>query len=155
MLFRSVIANRPGNLSSELGRLTFLNSVLVVPLLWFFLSRHAEMTLGALIAVCVASAIPFFFAGTVVSLAIGQAMDRIDRAHSFEIMGAAAGCLLLVPFLDFFGGPNTVIAAGVIYGVAASIWFARAGEGQLRAMAVLVSLLLVILMIMKIGRAHV
>ena len=26
-------------------------------------------------------------------------------------MGAAAGCLLLVPFLTCFGGPNTVIAA--------------------------------------------
>jgi hypothetical protein len=69
-------------------------------------------------------------------------------------MGAAAGCLLLVPFLDYFGGPNTVIASGVIYAVAASIWFNRAGQAQLRASSVLVALLLVTLMIMN-GAAHI
>ena len=152
-VFSYVIANRPGNLSSELGRLTFLNSVLVVPLLWFILTRHGDITLGSLIAVYLASSVPFFFAGTVVSLSMGEAISRIDRAYLFDLLGAAAGCLLLVPFLDFFGGPNTVIAAGVIYGVAASIWFNRAGEAQLRASAVLVSLLLVTLMIMN-GTAH-
>lgn len=152
-VFSYVIANRPGNLSAELGRLTFLNSVVVVPLLWFILTQHGTMTAGSLIAVYLASSIPFFFAGAVVSLAIGDAIGRMDRAYLFDLVGAAAGCLLLAPFLDVFGGPNTVIAAGVIYGVAASIWFNRGGEAQLRASAVLVSLLLVTLMIMN-GTAH-
>jgi hypothetical protein len=153
-VFSYVIANRPGNLSSELGRLTFINSVVVVLLLWFILSRHGDMSISALVGVYVASAIPFFFAGTVVSLAISEAIGRIDRAYLWDLMGAAAGCLLLVPFLDYFGGPNTVIAAGVIYGIAASIWFNRAGQAQLRASAVLVSLLLVTLMIMN-GTNHI
>lgn len=148
-VFSYVIANRPSRLSMELGRLTFINSIAVVLLLWFILSRHGEMTFGTLLAVYSASAIPFFFAGTVVSLAISEAIGRIDRAYLFDLIGAAAGCLLLVPFLDFFGGPNTVIAAGVIYAVAAAIWFNRAGEGQLRASSVLVALLLVTLMIMN------
>lgn len=148
-VFSYVIAGRPGNLSMELGRLTFINSVAVVLLLWFILSRHGEMTFGALAAVYAASTIPFFFAGTVVSLAIGEAIGRIDRAYLFDLIGAATGCLLLVPFLDFFGGPNTVIAAGVIYAVSAAIWFNRAGERQLRASSVLIGLLLVTLMIMN------
>ncbi|MEP6963094.1 MAG: hypothetical protein ABI995_13525, partial [Acidobacteriota bacterium] len=152
-VFSYVIANRPGNISAELGRLTFVNSVAVVLLLWFILSRHGDMTLGALVAVYFASAVPFFFAGTVVSLAIGEAIDRIDRAYLWDLMGAAGGCLLLVPFLDVFGGPNTVIAAGVIYGAASSIWFNRAGEAKLRALAVLFSILLVTLMIMN-GTNH-
>ena len=153
-VFSYVIANRPGNLSTELGRLTFINSVVVVLLLWFILTRHGDMTLATLAAVYVASAIPFVFAGTVVSLAIGEAIGRIDRAYLWDLMGAAAGCLLLVPFLDYFGGPNTVIAAGVIYGIAASIWFNRAGQAHLRASAVVVSLFLVILMIMN-GTNHI
>ncbi len=153
-VFSYVIANRPGNLSAELGRLTFINSVVVVLLLWFILTRHGDMTLATLGAVYVASAIPFFFAGTVVSLAISEAIGRIDRAYLWDLMGAAAGCLLLVPFLDFFGGPNTVIAAGVIYGIAAAIWFNRAGQAQLRASAVVVSLLLTVLMIMN-GTNHI
>lgn len=148
-VFSYVIAGRRGNLSMELGRLTFINGFAVILLLWFILSRHGEMTFGTLVAVYIASAIPFFFAGTVVSLAISEAIGRIDRAYLFDLMGAASGCLLLVPFLDFFGGPNTVIAAGVIYVVAAAIWFNRAGERQLRASAVLIGLLLVTLMIMN------
>ncbi len=153
-VFSYVVASRPGNLSSELGRLTFINSVAVVLLLWFILSRHGDMTFGTLAAVYAASAVPFFFAGTVVSLAISESIGRIGRAYLFDLMGAAAGCLMLVPFLDFFGGPNTVIAAGVIYAVAASIWFNRAGQAQLRASSVLVALLLVTLMVMN-GTAHI
>ena len=152
-VFSYVIAARPGNLSAELGRLNFINSVMVVLLLWFIVSRHGDMTIMTLVSVYLVSAVPFFFAGTVVSLAIGEAIERIDRAYLWDLMGAAAGCLLLVPFLDAFGGPNTVIAAGVLYGIAASIWFNRAGQTQLRASAVVVSLLLVTLMIMN-GTNH-
>jgi hypothetical protein len=153
-VFSYVVAGRPGRLSAELGRLTFINSVAVVLLLWFILSRHGDMTLMTLFGVYIASAVPFFFAGTVVSLAIGEAIGRIDRAYLFDLMGAAAGCLLLVPFLDYFGGPNTVIASGVVYAVAASIWFNRAGEHAMRALAVLVALVLVTLMIMN-GANHI
>lgn len=153
-VFSYVVASRPGNLSAELGRLTFINSIAVILLLWFILSRHGDMTMGTLVAVYAASAVPFFFAGTVVALAISESIGRIGRAYLFDLMGAAAGCLLLVPFLDFFGGPNTVIAAGVIYAVAASFWFNRAGQAQLRASSVLVALLLVTLMIMN-GTGHI
>ena len=148
-VFSYVIARRAGNLSSELGRLSFLNAISVVLLLWFILSRHGAMTLTTLATVYAASAVPFFFAGTVVSLAISDAVERIDRAYFFDLTGAAAGCLVLIPFLDWFGGPNTVIAAGVLYGVSAAFWFNRAGEGNLRALAVLVALLLVMLMVVN------
>ncbi|MEO5923725.1 MAG: hypothetical protein ABIR70_07875 [Bryobacteraceae bacterium] len=153
-IFSYVIANRPGNLSAELGRLTFINSVVVVLLLWFILTRHGDLTFAALAGVFVASAVPFFFAGTVVSLAMSEATGRMERAYFWDLMGAAAGCLLFVPFIDLFGAPNTVIASGVIYGVAASIWFNRAGQAQLRASAVVVSLLLMVLMIMN-GTSHI
>jgi hypothetical protein len=156
-VFSYFVANRAraasANISAELGRLTFVNAMVVVALLWFVITRHGEMTMTTLVSVYVASAIPFFFAGTVVSLAISEAATRIDRAYLWDLMGAAAGCLLLVPFLNYFGGPNTVIAAGVIYGIASSIWFNRAGESQLRALAVLVSLLMVTLMILN-GTNH-
>jgi hypothetical protein len=152
-VFSYVIANRPGKLSAELGRLSFVNSVVIVLLLWFVLSRHGEMDLPTLLSVYAASSVPFFFAGAVVSLAIGEAIDRVDRAYCFDLAGAAAGCLLLVPFLNAFGGPNTILASGVMYGVASSIWFNRAGEAKLRALAVLVALVLVTLMVVN-GANH-
>ncbi len=148
-VFSYVVAKRAVNLSAELGRLSFLNSVSLVLLLWFILSRHGEMSFWTLAGVYTASAVPFFFAGTVVSLAISEAVDRIGRAYCFDLTGAAAGCLLLIPFLDLFGGPNTVIAAAVLYGVAAAFWFNRAGDRSLRALSVLVALLLVMLMVVN------
>src|SRR6201999_3008554 len=113
------------------------NSLCVVASLWFILSRPANPSTLSFAAVYVAAALPFFLAGIVVSLAISEAIERVDRAYFFDLAGAAVGCLLLIPFLKFFGGPNTVISAGVIFAISAAIWFNQAGEGRLRAAAVL------------------
>jgi hypothetical protein len=56
---------------------------------------------------------------------------------------------VLIKFLDSFGGPNTMIAAAVFYGVAAAIWFNLAGSNGRRAAAVAMSLLLVGLMVVN------
>ena len=34
----------------------------------------------------------------------------MDRVYFFDLAGAAAGCLLLLPLLKLLGGPDTVIA---------------------------------------------
>ncbi len=118
------------------------------------MSRPSELGYGTLAAVYIASALPFFLAGTVVSIAMSEAIERVDRAYFFDLAGAAAGCLVLIPFLNTFGGPNTVIAAGVFYAIAAAIWFHQAGNFRRRAVAVLMALLLVVLMVVN-GRMHV
>ena len=64
-----------------------------------------------------ASALPFFLSGTIVSLAISETIERIDKVYFFDLLGASGGCLLLVPLLNGFGGPNTVIAAAVMLAV--------------------------------------
>ena len=148
-----VVAAWPGNLYSKLGTLSVVNGLCVVLSLWFVLSRPAELSNVTLGAVYFASALPFFFAGAIVSLAISEAISRIDQAYFFDLAGAAAGCLLLIPFLNTFGGPNTVIASGVFFGASAAIWFHQADRPGHRAVAVLVSLLLVMLMVVN-GRAH-
>jgi len=148
-VFSYVVANRRGNLYAKLGKLALLNSVCVIASLWFLLSRSTGLGSWTLVGVYAASAAPFFLAGTVVSIAISEAMERIDRAYFFDLAGAATGCLLLIPFLDLFGGPNTVIAAAVLYGVSAALWFHQAGEPRRRAGAVLFSLLLVTLIVVN------
>lgn len=146
-VFSYVVAARPGNLFGKIGTLALANSLCVVASLWFILSRPGNLTNTTLAAIYVASALPFFLAGTVVSLAISEAIERVDRAYFFDLAGGAAGCLILIKFLDWFGGPSTVIAAGVFYGVAGAIWFNLAGLARKRAAAVLLSLLLVMLMV--------
>ena len=152
-VFSYVVVARPGRLYDKLGALGLANAVCVVGSLWFILSRPSELGYGTLAAVYIASALPFFLAGTVVSIAVSEAIERVDRAYFFDLAGAAAGCLVLIPFLNTFGGPNTVIAAGVFYGIAAAIWFHQAGNFRRRAAAVLVALLLVVLMVVN-GRTH-
>ena len=141
-VFSYVVAAKPGNLWAKLGWLALANALCVVASLWFVLSRAGVPGNGTLALVYFASALPFFLAGTVVSLAISEAVERVDRAYFFDLAGAASGCLLLIPFLNLFGGPNTVIAAGVVYAVSAAIWFHQAGGYRRRATAVLMALLL-------------
>ena len=152
-VFSYVVVARPGRLYSKLGVLGLADALCVVGSLWFILSRPSELGYGTLAAVYVASALPFFLAGTVVSIAMSEAIERVDRAYFFDLAGAAAGCLVLIPFLNTFGGPNTVIAAGVFYAIAAAIWFHQAGNFRHRAVAVLIALLLVVLMVVN-GRMH-
>ena len=152
-VFSYVVVARPGRLYTKLGVLGLADALCVVGSLWFILSRPSELGYGTLAAVYIASALPFFLAGTVVSIAMSEAIERVDRAYFFDLAGAAAGCLVLIPFLNTFGGPNTVISAGVFYGIAAAIWFHQAGNFRRRAVAVLVALLLVVLMVVN-GRMH-
>jgi hypothetical protein len=74
-----------------------------------------------------ASALPFFFAGCAVTLAITRLAKEMSRLYLFDLAGAALGCLLLIPVLNFIGAINIVllvsaIAAmgGVLFGVSTS-----------------------------------
>ena len=151
-VFSYVIAGRPGNLYSKLGVLALADSVAVVLSLLFTLSRTGAVRDAALPLVYLASAVPFFLAGAVVSIAISEAVQRVDRAYFFDLAGASAGCLLLIPFLNWFGGPNTVISSAVLFSIAAALWFNQAGAARSRAAAVLLALLLVVLIVANTKR---
>jgi hypothetical protein len=148
-VFSYVAAARPGNLYAKLGAFALADSVCVVASLVFILTRPGDLGNVTLALIYVASALPFFFAGTVVSIAVSEAVERVDRAYFWDLAGAAAGCLLLIPFLNLFGGPNTMIAAAVFYGVASAIWFHQAGSVKRRATSVLVALVLVMLIVVN------
>jgi hypothetical protein len=157
-VFSYVVAERPGSLYAKLGALGLSASASVIAALLFILFATAQLGYFTLAVVYIASALPFFFAGAVVSLVIGEAMQRVDRAYFWDLAGAAGGCLLLIPFLHYFGGPNTVISAAVLYLVSSAIWFHQAavsgGVGvRRRATSVLLALLLVMLMVVN-GKTH-
>jgi hypothetical protein len=146
-VFSYVVAERSKNLYRGLGMLALADALAVVAALWFVLSRPAELGYGTLALVYLASALPFFLSGAVISIAMSESIKHIHWAYFCDLAGAAAGCLLLVPFLNYFGGPDTVIAAGVFFAIAAAFWFHHAGAMGSRAGAVLLGLLLVILML--------
>jgi hypothetical protein len=153
-VFSYYVIGRRGEFFSKLGSMAALNGVAVVAALLFILSRPAELKAVSLAFIYFSSSIPFFLSGTVLSLAIGETVERVNRVYFFDLIGAAAGCLLLVPLLNLMGGPNTVIAAGVIFAVSGAIWFNLAGRDGRRAAAVVLALALVFLIAVN-GKFHV
>jgi hypothetical protein len=147
-VFSYVVAARPGNVYQKLGTLALSASVSVLLVLSFILSRENN-DVWTLAAVYFATAVPFFLAGTIVSIAISEAIERVHRAYFFDLAGAAVGCLLLIWFLDVAGGPGAVIAAAVVYAVAAALWYNQARQDGLRIVAVLAALLMLTLMVVN------
>jgi hypothetical protein len=152
-LFSYLVASRGGNIYHKLGVLAVVNSVAVLLSLVFILTRAGELGNLTLAGVYFASALPFFFSGAVVSIAVAEAIRRVDRVYFFDLVGAAGGCLVLVPFLNYFGGPNTVIAVSVLFAVSAAVWYNLAGTPRGRAGAVTLALVLVALMAFN-GKTH-
>lgn len=135
-----LIADRRAKLYSRLGALASLNSVVVLASLAFILTRSGEMGKFTLAGVYLASALPFVFSGAVVSSAVAESIRRIDRLYFFDLFGASAGCLVLVPLLNQLGGPNTVLAASVLFAVSAAVWYSVAGSARGRIGAVALAL---------------
>lgn len=142
-VFSYVVAGWRGGLFNKLGSVAACNGVLVTLSLIFILGRDSEPSNWTLALVYFATALPFFLAGVVISLAISETIERVERVYFFDLLGAAAGCLLLIPFLNAFGGPNTVIIAGALYAVSSAIWFNLAASSSGRVAGVAVSLALV------------
>ncbi len=148
-LFSYTLARFPGSFQDKAAALLLSNAFVVPLALLLLVSVKTEPGVAMLAGVFFLSAIPFFLAGAALSLVISETIEKVDRIYFHDLLGAAAGCLLLVPFLNSFGGPNTVIGAGVIYAVAASLWYSARHRTLMRAVGVGVALLLVGLMVVN------
>ncbi len=68
-----------------------------------------------------AAALPFFFAGGVVTLAIARHAQQMSRLYLFDLGGASLGCLLLIPVMDKLGAVDTILLVGALAAVAALV----------------------------------
>jgi MFS family permease len=148
-LFSYTLARIPGSFQGKAATLLLANAFVGPLALLLLISVKAEPGVPMLAAVFFVSAIPFFLAGAALSMVISETIEKVDRIYFLDLLGAAAGCLLLVPFLNSFGGPNTVIGAGVTYAVAASMWYSARHRTVMRAVGVGVALVLVGLMVVN------
>jgi hypothetical protein len=146
-----VIAPKGTNVYRRLGFLAVFVSIVTVISLVVVLTR-SELTNLTLAGIYFTSAAPFLLAGSIVSVAINETIERVDRVYFFDLIGAAVGCLLLVPFLNVVGGPNTVIIAAVAFAASSAIWFNLGGSSRGRMGGVAVALLLVGLIIVNLKR---
>jgi len=54
--------------------------------------------------------IPFFLGGLCLTLAMTHLAENIAQVYSFDLAGAACGCLLVIPLLNVLGGPQAMLA---------------------------------------------
>lgn len=68
------------------------------------------------------SAVPFFLTGLQFSVVFARESSRIPRLYAADLCGGALACLGVVPVLNWVGGPNAIIFAGMISAIAAAVW---------------------------------
>jgi hypothetical protein len=115
-----------------LGILSTLNAPWTLGALIVILNQRVKIQLSAentlkLALIYFVAAIPFFVAGIVISIAIASTIQNVHRVYFFDLAGAGAGCILLIPLLNALGGPGTVIASAAFYSLAGFFWF-QAGD---------------------------
>lgn len=98
-----------------LGWLAAAAVPVVVLSLAFLLNQSEDLTAPALALVYLSAAAPFMIAGAITSSVISEASQLVHRVYFFDLPGAAAGCLLLIPLLEGLGGVNTVLTAGALF----------------------------------------
>ena len=98
----------------------------------FFLVRlrvglnYSPENLRLMLTIYALAALPFFFGGAVLSLAISRYASRINVVYAADLAGAAIGCLALIPLLESVGAPGAVLAAAVL-GAGAAVLFQHPG----------------------------
>jgi len=75
-----------------------------------------------LTALYLAAAVPFFLTGLLFSVVFARETQRIPRLYGADLCGGALACLAVVPLLNWLGGPNAILVAGVALAVAGMIW---------------------------------
>jgi len=141
-VFSYVVAGWKGSLFAKLGLLSGINSLFVVLGVLIVLVQGKDPSAGYLALIYFSSALPFFVSGAIVSLAVSDTIERVNRVYFFDLLGAAGGCALLVPLLNAFGGPNTSIVAALLFAAAAAVWYGMAGSALGRIVSVTLALAL-------------
>jgi hypothetical protein len=136
-VFSYVAAGWRWSLFTKLGALAGANGIAILACSCFLLTRTGNLHPAGLMAAYFAAAIPFLLSGTILSLVIADTIRSVNRVYFFDLMGAAGGCLALVPLLNWVGGPNTILVAAILFVVSAAIWFHQAGAPRGRIAAVL------------------
>jgi hypothetical protein len=109
------------------ARLCTVNAVVVVAVLEIVLHVPVSLDVSGknflrLTVLYLAAAIPFFLTGLLFSVVFARETQRIPRLYGADLCGGALACLAVVPLLNWLGGPNAILVAGVALAAAAMIW---------------------------------
>ena len=96
-----------------------------------------------LTAIYLCSAIPFFVTGVEFSVLFAREPQHISQLYGADLAGGALACLLVVPLLNWLGGPNTILFAAALAAMAGAVWATDAAARKL-TLALMAALVLLI-----------
>jgi hypothetical protein len=109
------------------SRLCMVNAALIVVVLEIVLHVPVALNVSGknflhLTVLYLAAAVPFFLTGLLFSIVFARETTRIPRLYGADLCGGALACLAIVPLLNWLGGPNAILVAGIALTAAAMIW---------------------------------
>ena len=98
--------------------------------------NYSPSNLALMLAIYALAALPFLTGGAVISLTFARLTDRINVVYAADLLGAAGGCLALIPLLNQLGAPGVVLTAAALSMGAAVCFAPRARRPQVSAVVV-------------------
>ena len=116
-----------GDLQRRLVTLALGFSAAVVLLVLFLFNFPLAASSGlrgtlTVALVYVAASLPFFVGGTCLSLLLSRAGQQVNRLYFVDLIGAGAGCLLIIPALNRLGGVTALLTASAGGALAATMF---------------------------------
>ncbi len=81
-----------------------------------------ELLLGLALLYLLTS-LPFFFSGLTITLLLSRRLEQINRLYFWDLLGAGAGCLLIIVVLKLVGGITGILVIAIV-GLLAAFAFA-------------------------------
>jgi len=109
------------------SRLCLTNAALIVVVLEIVLHVPVALNVSGknflhLTVLYLAAAVPFFLTGLLFSVVFAREITLIPRLYGADLCGGALACLAVVPLLNWLGGPNAILVAGIALTAAAMVW---------------------------------
>src|SRR5436309_5893181 len=92
--------------------------------------NYSPANLVRMLTIYLLAAVPFFTGGFVITLAVSRLAGRIHAVYAADLIGAASGCIILIPLLDRLGAPGVVLAAAAMAISAATLFAASRTRPQ-------------------------
>ena len=100
--------------------------LLQVPLNLDLVSFRLTSVITTAFGAAVLLAVPFYIAGIVIGIALTRIPGRIGVIYSVDLVGAAAGCLIAIPILQWSDISTATLTAGC-FALAGTVCFQRLG----------------------------
>jgi len=106
-------------------------------------SAGVPVAVGWMAASTLALTVPFFLSGVVVTIALTRVGGSIGRLYGWDLAGAAAGALAVVPLLDVLSLPSAFLASGAAAAIGAWCFQQAAGSSR-RAIPIVIAAVLLV-----------